>query len=58
MKDFFFEHLAEVAKLGQIIVIENVDLPTNLGSVAHVETFTGDPFNGRFGLFPQRASEI
>lgn len=53
LKDFFFEHLAEVAKLGQIIVVENVDLPSNLGSVAHVETFTGDPSNGRFGLFPQ-----
>ena len=56
LKDFFFEHLAEVAKLGQIIVVENVDLPTNLSSVAHVETFTGDPSNGRFGLFPQRAN--
>ena len=55
LKDFFFEHLAEVSKLGQIIVVENVDLPSNLGSVAHVETFTGDPSNGRFGLFPQRS---
>jgi hypothetical protein len=54
LKDYFFEHLAEVAKLGQIIVVENVDLPTNLRSVAHVETFTGDPSSGRFGLFPQR----
>ena len=56
LKDFFFEHLAAVSKLGQIIVIENVDLPTNLSSVAHVETFTGDPSNGRFGLFPQRTN--
>ena len=56
LKDFFFEHLAEVAKLGQIIVVENVDLPANLDSVAHLETFTGDPSNGRFGLFPVQAS--
>jgi predicted nucleic acid-binding Zn-ribbon protein len=56
LKDFFFEHLAEVSKLGQIIVVENVDLPSNLGSMAHIETFTGDPANGRFGLFSQRTS--
>ncbi|MBR1121742.1 hypothetical protein JQ628_09490 [Bradyrhizobium lablabi] len=56
LKDFFFEHLAEVAKVGQIIVVENVDLPTNLSSVARVETFTGDPSTGRFGLFPQRTN--
>lgn len=56
LKDFFFEHLAQVAKLGQIIVVENVDLPTNVGSVAKVQTFTGDPTNGRFGLFPRRTN--
>jgi hypothetical protein len=56
LKDFFFEHLAEVAKLGQIVVVENVDLPTNLDSVAHIQTFTGDPMNGQFGLFPIRAN--
>lgn len=56
LKEFFFEHLAEVAKLGQIIVVENVDLPSDLGSMAQVETFTGDPGNGRFGLFPMRSS--
>jgi hypothetical protein len=56
LKDFFFEHLTEVAKLAQVIVVENVDLPENLGPVAHLETFTGDPFNGRFGLFPLRSN--
>jgi hypothetical protein len=52
LKDFFFAHLAEVATLGQIIVVENVDLPSGIDDLAHVETFTGDPSNGRFGLFP------
>jgi multidrug efflux pump subunit AcrA (membrane-fusion protein) len=53
LKDFFFEHLSEVSKLGQIIVVENVDLPSNIEALGNVETFTGDPTNGRFGLFPR-----
>jgi hypothetical protein len=53
LKDFFFEHLSEVSKLGQIIVVENVDLPSNIEALGNVETFTGDPTNDRFGLFPR-----
>lgn len=53
LKEFFFEHLAKVSALGQIIVIENVDLPNNISSLATVEVFTGDPTNGLFGLFPR-----
>jgi hypothetical protein len=53
LKEFFFEHLARLSSLGQIIVIENVDLPANISSLAKVELFTGDPQNGRFGLFPR-----
>jgi hypothetical protein len=53
LKQHFFEHLASIAGLDQIIVVENVDLPPTLGKMAHVETFTGDPAHGRFGLFPQ-----
>ncbi len=52
LKEHFFEHLSKTASLGQIIVIENVDLPPNIQSMAKVEIFTGDPRNGRFGLFP------
>jgi len=53
LKDHFFEHLSEVSKLGQIIVVENVDLPFGIDKWANVETFTGEPANGRFGLFPR-----
>ncbi|UFX46951.1 hypothetical protein HAP47_0009915 [Bradyrhizobium sp. 41S5] len=53
LKEFFFEHLSKVSKGSQIIVVENVDLPSQIGALAHVETFTGDPSNDRFGLFPR-----
>jgi hypothetical protein len=52
LKEHFFEHLAKVSEHGQIIVVENIDLPANIGSLANVEVFTGDPNNGRIGLFP------
>jgi hypothetical protein len=55
LKDHFFAHLSQIGALGQIVVIENVDLPPRIEGLAHVETFTGDPANGRRGLFlPQR----
>jgi hypothetical protein len=56
LKQFFFEHLSRVSELGQVIVVENVDLPSNIGSFANVETLTGDPNNARFGLFPRPAA--
>ena len=54
LKEFFFEHLSSISPVGQIIVVENVDLPANIASLGNVEVFTGDPNNGRFGLFPKR----
>ncbi|MBB4263359.1 MULTISPECIES: hypothetical protein [unclassified Bradyrhizobium] len=58
LKDHFFEHLSSVSKLGQIIVVENVDLPKGIDKWANVETFTGDPANGRFGLFPRPRTQL
>jgi hypothetical protein len=55
LKEHFFEHISKISSMGQIIVVENIDLPTNIRSLAHVEVFTGDPTNGRFGLFPFEA---
>lgn len=52
LKEHFFEHLSKVSAQGQIVVVENIDLPTNIRSLANVEVFTGDPNNGRTGLFP------
>jgi hypothetical protein len=50
LKDYFFAHLSNLGALGQIIIVENVDLPSRIDEMAHVETFTGDPTNGRAGL--------
>ena len=52
LKEFFFEHLSSIAPHGQIVVVENVDLPANIASLGHLEVFTGEPGNDRFGLFP------
>jgi hypothetical protein len=54
LKDYFFDHLSSLSALGQIIVIENVDLPSRIAEIAYVETFTGDPANGRAGLLAGR----
>jgi hypothetical protein len=58
LKQFFFEHLSRVSEVGQIIVVENVDLPPNIETLGKVETFTGDPSNGRFGLFPRPVARL
>jgi hypothetical protein len=57
LKDHFFAHLSRTGALAQIVVIENVDLPPGIEGLAHVETFTGDPANGRGGLFLPRRTE-
>lgn len=51
LKDFFFEHLAAHSTQSQFVVIENVDLPEGIESLAKVQTFTSDPVSGRVGLF-------
>lgn len=52
LKDHFFEHLAAQSQGAQFIILENVDPPTNITKLAHVEVFHGKPGGGRFGLFP------
>ena len=47
----FYEHLASLNQLAQIIVVENSDPPAEILSLAHVETFTGRGVD-RYGLFP------
>jgi hypothetical protein len=54
LKDFFFEHLSENSKKAQFVIIENVDLPGNIGTLAQVQTFTSDPSTGRSGLLRRR----
>lgn len=52
LKGFFFEHLSSISQYGQVIVVENVDLPPSISGLGHVEVFTGLPGHGRAGLFP------
>jgi hypothetical protein len=54
LKDFFFQHLSSIGEMGQLLIVENVDLPANIATLAHVVTFTGHSTTGRAGLFPSR----
>lgn len=48
----FYNHLAGLKDICQIIIIENSDPPVEALDLAWIQTFTGDPDIGRFGLFP------
>jgi hypothetical protein len=50
LKEFFFEHLSANSDKAQFMVIENIDLPSDIERLAQVETFTNDPLSGRQGL--------
>lgn len=52
LKQKFFEHLSSISHFGQIIILENVDPPNNIESIAHVQTFYGAEESSRNGLFP------
>ena len=52
LKSSFFEHLSSIKHLGQFIVLENIDPPPNIESIAHVQTFFGNVGSGRYGFFP------
>ena len=43
LKEHFFAHLASLSNIGQFIVVENVDPPSNLTSSANVVIFRGGP---------------
>ena len=58
LRDHFFEHLSVEAKGNQFIVLENVDLPLNIGSLANLEVFHGEGGGGRAGLFPSLPAEL
>lgn len=49
LKEHFFTHLASLSNVGQFIVVENVDPPSNLTSIANVVVFRGGS-GGRSGL--------
>lgn len=52
LKVRFFEHLASLSSIGQFIVLENIDPPSAIDQLAHIEVFSGNGNEGRAGLFP------
>ena len=50
LKQRFFEHLASLKDVGQFIIFENIELPSDIDKYAHVEVFSGNPLEGRYGL--------
>jgi hypothetical protein len=52
LKTKFFEHLSSIKHIGQFIILENIDPPKNIESLASVQIFSGSNLLGRDGLFP------
>ncbi len=50
LKQHFFNHLHTIGGTRQIVVLENIDPPANILSLANVYTFTGSAGQGRAGL--------
>ncbi|WP_283743325.1 hypothetical protein [Sideroxydans sp. CL21] len=50
LKQSFFEHLSSISHWGQFIILENIDPPAGIETIAHVEVFYGNTGSGRNGL--------
>jgi hypothetical protein len=50
LKERMFEHLGSLARIGQLILFDNADPPSNAITFATIEAFTNDPAEGRQGL--------
>lgn len=55
LKDKAFAAFAEMSKLHQLIILDNVDVPNWLPDHSMYIHFTGQPSQGRAGLFPLRS---
>lgn len=55
LAEHFYKYLSDLAEHLQVIVIENSDPPPGIDRIARIETFTGDPANGRAGLLAKSA---
>ena len=52
LKQRFFEHLSSIKHLGQFIILENIDPPDHIETIANVQAFYGNEEGSRNGLFP------
>jgi predicted nucleic acid-binding Zn-ribbon protein len=52
LKQRFYEHLIEFIGNEQLFIVENTEPPSDVLKTINHETFTGNPNEGRYGLFP------
>lgn len=55
LKERFYEHLLKFIGTQQLLIVENTEPPASLLHYINHETFTGNPNEGRYGLFPSIA---
>jgi hypothetical protein len=55
LKERFYEHLFKFIGAQQLFIVENTEPPASLLNNINHETFTGNPNEGRYGLFPSIA---
>ena len=56
--EHFYRHLASLQGTAQFIILENSDPPADLLDALFIQTFTGDPTEGRSGLLPATAPPV
>lgn len=54
LKAQFYEYLKKIGIDRQVIIIENTDPPDDVRILPNAQKFTGNPDEGRAGLFPSR----
>lgn len=52
LKMRFYDYLKQISKDQQVIIIENTDPPDEARSLPYAQKFSGNPEEGRAGLFP------
>jgi hypothetical protein len=52
LKERFYEHLLKFIGVLQLFIVENTEPPASILLQINHETFTGNPNEGRYGLFP------
>jgi hypothetical protein len=58
LKQRFYEHLIEFIGAQQLFIVENTEPPHDILKTINHETFTGNPNEGRYGLFPMVAKKL
>jgi hypothetical protein len=54
----FYNYLAGLPDDRQVIIVENIDPPTQIKERRQVTMFSKNPYSGRYGFFPQEAPRL